>query len=658
MSLPLFRPALAAALLPLLLAGPARASIAYGSINNFDTVNDTGVECHGFEIELDDCHSVDISYTYDYNHYGVPEITQDDSLPGHPRVFIRWRSARLADGSWAAYTAIPSGPIAPTDGHMFTDPSVNFGGEHFGVGYNVQPSAISYHWLVDDGAGNLVRGPAVQVATPDFTYYPPVPGDPAPAQVQAVIVPPDAPRPPAREFGDAVWVREIRTTTHNNRDVGLRDLVSDDPDDDHDRNWRNGEPDEVEVEWRILQRDYNKADGGANAELAAAPENLDGGDEVVTRRYEFYKYTGPFDGETGEALAESVGPDDVHGAGLRTIDGVEVDLATIAVVGDYIGAQMSAVDVDAPVGLVDHLQDGAVGQPYTDRRVVVEGARPFIAAQAGSLPFGLEFDAVTGILSGTPLEEGEFAVRVTADDGLNPPVEKTYLFAIAAAGAALPPVSRVDTRVAPVGAGLAFGDGSFAPGSEVAVQAEALPGFVFVNWTDNGIVVGSLTRHTLVADVNHSLVANFRAEPGATNAVTVVSVPAGGGETAGAGYYAAGSNATVSAFANAGYVFRGWTRAGEELSAAPSFIFPVASSQALQANFALIVPRMDLASAANGTPCMEWPAGLPGWVLEECRDLAAGDWVDSTLPVEIVGDRCRVSVDAVDGPVYLRLRHP
>ena len=32
----------------------ARASIAYGTINNFDTVNDTSNVCHGFEIELDD----------------------------------------------------------------------------------------------------------------------------------------------------------------------------------------------------------------------------------------------------------------------------------------------------------------------------------------------------------------------------------------------------------------------------------------------------------------------------------------------------------------------------------------------------------------------------------------------------------------------------
>ena len=35
----------------------AHASTSYGDLNNFDTVNDTGQECHGFEIEIDDIHS-------------------------------------------------------------------------------------------------------------------------------------------------------------------------------------------------------------------------------------------------------------------------------------------------------------------------------------------------------------------------------------------------------------------------------------------------------------------------------------------------------------------------------------------------------------------------------------------------------------------------
>ncbi len=259
----------------LLAASPvAQASIAYGSINNFDTVNDTGHECHGFEIEIEDCHSTSITYTYNYNHYGVPNITEDNSVAGHPKCRIRWDSKKKPDGTWAAYTAIPSGPISPTNGHMFTNPAVNFGGEHFGAGYNAAVGAVRYNWLIDDGSGTLVSGGAVQVSTPSFTYYPPVNG--GVAQVQAVIAPPPPKIVEPKEFGKAVWMKEIRTTSHNAEKVKLRELVSNDPDHPEKKNWKNGEPDEVETEWQILQKDYGKVDGGLNAKKAAAPEDLPG----------------------------------------------------------------------------------------------------------------------------------------------------------------------------------------------------------------------------------------------------------------------------------------------------------------------------------------------------------------------------------------------
>lgn len=507
---------LQAACLFTLFAGSARASIAYGSINNFDTVNDTGSECHGFEIEIEDCRSTDVSYTYNYNHYGTPKISQDDSIVGHPKCVIRWESKKNADGSWASYTAIPSGPILPTNGHQFTNPNVNFGGEHFGVGYRLAVGAIRYQWLVDDGLGNLVHGGAVQVSTPSFTYYPPIPpviGIPAvPAQVQAVIEPPEppeVPEVPGLEFGPAVWVKEIRTTTHNSEKVELRDLVSDDPNDPNDVNWRNGEPDEVEVEWQILQREFSKPDGGNNGRLVAAPENLDNGDEVVTRRYEFYEYLGPID-ENGEAKATSVGADDIHGEGIKTINGADVDLSTVIVVGEYKGAQMAAVDVEGGVGLIDHVSEGEFGMPYTDRRLVVEGPLPFTATIEGALPVGMEFDTLTGILSGTPEDSGEFPFVVTVDDGANPAVTKNYVLMIAEAGAVLPPSYVVDTTPQPPEAGSATGNGSFAPATRVTVHATPNPGYRFVNWTDNGQVVG--TKSSLIfniGDVNRSLTAHF-----------------------------------------------------------------------------------------------------------------------------------------------------
>jgi Divergent InlB B-repeat domain len=595
-------PVMIVATLALLSQGAARASIAYGSINNFDTVNDTGHECHGFEIEIEDCHSTDITYTYNYNHYGAPRIEQDDTIPGHPKCRIRWESKKNADGTWAAYTAIPSGPISPTNGHMFTNPNVNFGGEHFGVGYRVPASVVKYNWLIDNGSGVLVHGGAVQVSTPVFTYYPPVAGNPAPARVQAVIAPPPPPVPPVKQFGKAVWVKEIKTTTHNNREIKLRELVSDDPVNPNDKNWANGEPDEVEVEWRILQK-RNIPGGGANDELAAAPEDLPNGNEVVTRRYEFYKYTGPLDAESGEAMADAVGADNLHGSGMRTYNHhmvagewvtVTEDMATYEVIGAFTGSQMAAVDVDAPVGLIDHVGEGRMNTAFAPRTVVIEGANPFASVLEGALPAGMTFDEVTGVLDGTPTVSGSFQFKITASDGINPDVSKNYTLLIAAAGAALPPASLLDTTAAPVGSGTATGDGSYAIGANATVTATAAPGFAFLNWTDDGVIVGTNGSYTLVMNVNHSLVANF--VPAYT--ISTSSAPVAGGSTSGGGVSNEGASATVTATANAGYTFTNWTEGGIEVSKAASYTFTAFADVDLVANFAVIGTNRTISTSA------------------------------------------------------------
>lgn len=609
--------------------GNARASIAYGSINNFDTVNDTGVEAHGFEIELDDIHSADITYTFDWNHYGTAKIAEDNSVPGHPRTTVRWESAKKPDGTWTAYTAVPAGPIAPTQGHQFTDPSVNFGGEHFGTGYRVPPSAVRYHWLIDNGSGALVAGPPVQVATPVFVYVPAVAA--VPAQVQVAIAPPVPPAPPPREFGEPVWVKEIRTTSHNANKVALRDLVSDDPADPNDRNWRNGEPDEVEAEWELLQKDYNQGDGGPKAKLNAAPEELPNGNEVVTRRYEFYKYVGPIDAETGEAMADSVAKDGIHGTGTKEINGVATDLSQVEVVGDFAGAQMAAVDVDAGVGLIDHLQDGELDSPYPDRTVVVAGNAPFQATTSGALPVGMAFDPVTGVVSGTPTESGEFSFTVNVEDAATPQKSKTYLFRVAAAGA-LPPQAVVDPSAEPVAGGTTSGGGTFGIGDPVSLTATANPGFVFVNWTEDGKVVSSNATYEFAVDINHSPVAHFAPAGGFT--ITTSALPTDGGTTAGGGTFQSGAGVTVSATPGAGYSFVDWTDGGVSVSVSANYTFTAGADRTLVANFLANPPStpVNAVPAAGATGISLTPelgssgfvAGLPGtthaaseWVLRE-----------------------------------------
>ena len=207
-------------------------------------------------------------------------------------------------------------------------------------------------------------GQPVYIATPTFTYYPPAPVQPCRRCRRSSSRLPRR-NPPVLQFGQATWVKDIKTTTHNANKVELADLVDPDPDNPDARNWTNGEPAEVETEWRILQTEFANA-ANPKGELAGVPQDIPGGDEVVTRRYEFYKYTGPIDAESGEAMADTVGPDGIHGVGTVTYNDhidpttgewveVTVDLSTVEVVGDFIGAQMSGFDVAPALGLIDHI---------------------------------------------------------------------------------------------------------------------------------------------------------------------------------------------------------------------------------------------------------------------------------------------------------------
>ncbi len=493
--------------------GTARASIAYGTVNNFDTVNDTGVPCHGFEIELDDCSTAAITYTFDYNHYGTPKITQqavqDGLLVWHTNTFVRYEAV-WTNTNWSAFTAVPSGPIPPTAGHAFTNPGTNFGGEHFGVGYRANPSKVYYHWLVDNGSHSLVLGPQVSVSTPVFTYTPAVGA--AAAQMVAVIPAPVLPLPPsppdaAYEFSDATWVKEIRTTSHTNREVRIGDLMTPDLNNSKAKDWRNGEPDEVEVEWQLLQTDFMSSDynptnkvGGANGKLAGAGQALNHGDDVVTRRYEYYAYVGPYaDLDTHEALAQSVAADGKHGTSTYS---------NTVVVGKFLGAQMSSMSASPPIGLIDHLPDGQLGMAYPTRSLVIASDTNFVATGSGALPVGMAFERATGLVYGSPSQAGVFVFTVTVTASNNPVLVKTYPFLIGT-GAIPAPHCAVDTAVAPLGSGTASGSGVYTNGVRATVTATPGPGYTFASWTENGTVVSSDSSYSFTNVVNRSLLANF-----------------------------------------------------------------------------------------------------------------------------------------------------
>lgn len=417
----------------LLAARPAGATTVIGDLCNFDTVNDTGQTTYGFEIEIDDVRSTDITYTFDWNHYGVPRIGEDLSDPLHPKVFIRYESTKDTGGAFGAngsFTNQAAPSLTPPQGHDCTNVAVNEGCEHFGVGYYGTPSAVIYNWLVDDGAGNLVPfGSRVRLSTPTWTYSPP-PAPGQPGQVVAAIPAAEAEIPPGKEYGEPTWVKVIKTTTHNANQVALENLVSDDVDDDGKAEWQNGEPDEVETEWKLLQVN-NRGDDNKGG-LDGAAEEVGDPSENVTRRYEFYRYgaaADTIDGETGEAMCDEVNPatnpadpNYLHGLGTNVAvtdangDSHEVNCAAQVVVGEFIGAQMAGFVPEAPLDIIQNLQDGEKDQAYVGRRVVVGGDTPYaVTITAGALPDGMTLGD-DGILAGAPTAAGDFGFTVQAAD--------------------------------------------------------------------------------------------------------------------------------------------------------------------------------------------------------------------------------------------------
>lgn len=300
---------LAAALLAV-AAQPSHAGV-FGSLANFDAVNDTGHEAHGFEIDIEDPlfdrSKIQSVFGLDRN-FGVPPTSVErygaPTIVDNPGVGVTIRYAATFSGqAWSVGTPTGTYSNAGDSCWPLGNAAYNSGAlacDHFGVGTFGSPAKTTYKWLVDPTNSGILSPVAAGLPPVNFLYQQPAPGPIL--EPQPVIAEINAEKEANELFGPAYWVKVF--AHHVDHNVNIDDLLK--------GNAVVPKDDEVEAEFELFQ-----AGEAANAARQAGPGNgqkqallmLDPADAALVVRYEFYKYLGDYAAD-GEAICGGNGTPD------------------------------------------------------------------------------------------------------------------------------------------------------------------------------------------------------------------------------------------------------------------------------------------------------------------------------------------------------------
>jgi hypothetical protein len=303
-----------------------------------------------------------------------------------------------------------------------------------------------------------------------------------------------------------------------------------------------------------------------------------------------------------------VAADDLHGVGVVSVTdpsggSYDFDCGAVEIVGNYIGAQMAAFDAVAPLGMVDHLQDGEAGAEYTPRVVVVGGNTPYQLTVLG-MPDGMSVGPYTdpqtgvvrdGVLFGTPASAGDYDIQVQAQDADGVEVSSSYGLHIAGV---VPVQYLVTVAKTGDGAGTVSG-GTIDCGATCSMQVDAgsaltltavpAAGSVFEGWS--GACSG--IAGCAIASVDSDLTVSARFVPATTRYLltvnrtgrgTVTSAPKGincGNKCEST--FAVASQVTLTAKPAKKKSFLGWTGACSGVS--PTCVVPMYGPQTVGAAF-------------------------------------------------------------------------
>ena len=477
---------IAVALLAVAPVASAQTATVFGQLGNFDVVNNTGHDAHGFEIELQGLQPSDVYYTFSAQRYGSPQI-----LPSPLGVYVRWTSA-FSGGAFTQTTIAhpPNTPFGGTCYQWYANTYATSGCEHFGVSLTAGAPKATYRWLIEDplAPGTLMAvDPPVAVAQPYYYVAPPVAANP-PVVVVEVVAPEPAEAPSL--YGDAQWMKVF--VTQLPREVTLDELITDNP------LVVPMDPAQTEVNWDILQTQPVGTSNSNGNRQSRGQKRYQGGlaptTRSVVRRIELYNFTGAYSALNHEALC--------------------ADLTCLAPgageIGDFISAQMTAVNVQADSVTVTKVGNGNVDS--ADKKIAcgnkctspyIGGTAVTLTAKAGS---GSTFTGWTGACAGV----GTCTVNATGAVG----VSATFSLVPATGGGGGgggTTSTAYKISISKNGKGTVTSSpsaASYAAGTAVTLTATPDPGSPWIGW--GGACSGTATTCTLTMNANYSVTANFR----------------------------------------------------------------------------------------------------------------------------------------------------
>ncbi|MBI3349916.1 MAG: PEP-CTERM sorting domain-containing protein [Burkholderiales bacterium] len=294
-----FNPILATLSAATLFVASAAQATVFGTLGNFDVVNDTGHDAHGFEIDLEGLQLADITDTFggagrgfpsSVERYGAPTLSAYNTGSSFG-VRVTY-AASFAGGTWS--TGTPSGVFTTPGESCWTGGGIGYGAatpcDHFGVGLRANATRTTYSWLIESSPGSGTLAPvAAALPAPNWTVTP-SPVVNAPPIVVAHIQAPPPPEAPEPQFGTPVWVKVYATELEG--PIGLEELVGENAKVKAAR-------EHTEIEWQLLQTDPGNPNAGVLENGGGGA--VGAGKEAVLRRYEFFAYTGAFDPQNHEA---------------------------------------------------------------------------------------------------------------------------------------------------------------------------------------------------------------------------------------------------------------------------------------------------------------------------------------------------------------------